>query len=637
METLDVQECLEDIAESIRKRKMSFWVGAGISLPTLPLGSELKFSILEGVCAHPSLREYRDRLRRGKDIARDVEKLPLEWIVQVASTLDPSILDCIIRVFKGGSPNKNHFLIAELLTRGFVSQVLTTNLDLLLDRVLERDLGWQRGSDFNLLYSESQFEHIASFSNRATLFKIHGSADDESSVRITLNNVASRTLSDRRAKALKRFVGSGDILILGYSARDDFDINPILSKTQSRGRIFYVRHVRKGSSLTSLPKAFSEFSGSTIRFDTAKLVNYLWESILDKHQSQKQFLMKIRPVPGDWRRAVEAWAEKIELSQRFLILGSILLETRRNDSYQLFRRASKACVADRNYSGLATALYSMGMIEQEKGRYKKALTFFGQTLRLDRRLNDQRGVALTLRLMAKIQLDTGNFPKASRLFVQAANILYNLSNLSEFATAVEDLAVLEMDKENYRRATVLFSQAKEVFEKFGNLSGIAEVLQNLAIVEERKGNLEKASRLCRKALDRASSLSDQPEIASALHHLGTIEQSRGNYVKAKRLFDRALEIRLNLADQPGLASTTSELARLEALSGNYSRARVLYNRAKKLFHQLGHLSGVANCLQELAMVDVYEGKYRRAINLSNQSLEIRRHGPNESVVAALLD
>ena len=229
-------------------------------------------------------------------------------------------------------------------------------------------------------------------SNRPTLFKIHGTADDPSSVRITLNNVASRTLSESRAEVLERFLASGDVLILGYSARDDFDINPILSKIQPKGKIFYIRHVKNGASLTSMPKAFSGFTGSSIRFDTAKAVDYLWKSVLDKHQNQlpKQLLTKIiGPITGDWRRVIEAWAEKIQLSQRCLIFGSILLETRRNDSYQLFRKARKACLADRNYSGLATALYSLGMIEQEQGRYKKALEFFGQTLRLDKKLGDR--------------------------------------------------------------------------------------------------------------------------------------------------------------------------------------------------------------------------------------------------------
>lgn len=131
---MDVQECLEAIVESIRKKKMSIWVGAGISLPSLPLGNELKFCILEEVCAHPSLRKYGDRLQRGQDIARDVEKLPLEWIIQITSTLDSSILACVANVFRGGSSNKNHFLIAQLIAQGFVSQVMTTNFDLLIDR-----------------------------------------------------------------------------------------------------------------------------------------------------------------------------------------------------------------------------------------------------------------------------------------------------------------------------------------------------------------------------------------------------------------------------------------------------------------------------------------------------------------------
>jgi len=627
----------------MRLKRMSLWVGAGISWPSLPLGSELKFCILEKICAHAELQQYyEDRLQPRRDIGRDIGKLPLEWIVQVISTLDPTILDSIVRVCQRGSPNKNHFLIAKLMKGGFVSQVVTTNLDLLIERVLEGDLGWQRGVDFNLLSNESQFERVDPTSSRPTLFKIHGSVDDASSVRITLDNVASRILSESRARVLERFLASGDVLVLGYGARDDFDINPILSKIQLRRRIFYVNHVRKETTLGRLPKAFSGSRGSSIRCNTEKVVDYLWESVLNEHWNHldHQITTKVtqrESATEDWRGMIEEWAEQLQLFKRYLILGSILLEKRRNDSYQLFTRARKASIDDRNYAGLATALYSLGMIEQERGRYKKAREFFIKTLRIDRRLGDQRGVAVTLRLLAKIYLDTGNLAKASKLYHDAIDILHKLGDLTGFATAVEDLAVLELDKENYPGATELFSQVKEFFEKSGNLSGLATVLQNLAIVEERKGNSEEASRLCHKALDIASKLADQPEIAATSHHLAVLEQSKGNYAMARRLYDQALKIRQILADRSGLASTMSELAKLEVLTGNYKDARVLYDKAKRIFQRLGHPSGIAKCLQELAIADVYEGKYARATRLSYQSLEMWRQVPDQSARAAVLD
>jgi tetratricopeptide (TPR) repeat protein len=627
----------------MRSKGMSLWVGAGISSPSLPLGNELKFCILENICSHAALRQYyNDRLQPSRDIGREIRNLPFEWIVQVLTTLDPSILDSIVRVCQGGSPNKNHLLIAKLMRCGFVSQVVTTNLDLLIERVLEADLGWRRGVDFNLFSNESQFKRVNSISSLPSLFKIHGSADDASSVRITLDNVASRILSEGRARVLERFLASGDVLVLGYRARDDFDINPILSKIQLRGRIFYVNHVRKGVTLGGLPRAFSKFTGSSIRCDTEKVVDYLWKSVLNEHRNHPHNRLTSKVARRelaieDWREIIEGWAKQLQLSKRYLILGSILLEKRRSDSYQLFSKARKACIDDRNYPGLATALYSLGMIEQEKGRYQKAREFFDQTLRIDRRLGDRRGVAVTLRLIAKIHLDTGNLAKASKLFHEAADIFYKLGDLSEFAMAVEDLAVLELDKENYPRAAELFSQVKEVFEKSGNLSGLATVLQNLAIVEDRRGNSEEASKLCREALDIASKLSDQPEIAFTLHHLGTLEQSKGNYATARRFYDQALEIRRTLTDRSGLASTTSELARLEVLTGNYKDARVLYKKAKRIFQRLGHPYGVAKCLQELAMADVYEGRYRRATRLTNQSLKMWRQMPDESAMAAVLD
>lgn len=271
-------ECLHLIAQSARSRRLSIWTGSGISLnapASLPLANELKFCILRKICDNSSLHElYENRLAEGKDLGEKIKDYPLEAVIELVSR-HYAILEHIAQVFRGGSPNKNHILIAKLMRDGIIRQVLTTNLDLLIERALEKNL--VRGVDFEVYMTEEGFRVFGSGSRPPTIIKIHGSAENVSSMRVTLGLVASRALSEARAKLLESFLDSteGDVLVLGYGCKDHFDINPVLMRATSKKRIFYVDHCPGTKEVGALPEPFRNFAGFSIRCDTDDVIGYL--------------------------------------------------------------------------------------------------------------------------------------------------------------------------------------------------------------------------------------------------------------------------------------------------------------------------------------------------------------------------
>ena len=98
-------------------------------------------------------------------------------------------------------------------------------------------------------------------------------------MRVTLTQVASKTLSECRTEVLTHFFGTneGNVLVLGYRARDDFDINPVLSRIAPRKRIFYVQHEdqRDRREIRGLPQAFRNFDGWAILCNTGIVIDLL--------------------------------------------------------------------------------------------------------------------------------------------------------------------------------------------------------------------------------------------------------------------------------------------------------------------------------------------------------------------------
>ena len=202
---MDFSECLERLVETARSKQLSVWAGAGISWKTpacRPLARELKLYILESICSHPALSGFfKNRLQQDSNIYDMIASYPLEaFIEQIERHLN--IVSDIAKVFRGGSPNKYHLFIAKMMKERFVREVLTTNFDLLIERALESN-GWHAGVNYRVYSTESRFARLGSARCVPSVFKIHGTADNEKSMRITLSQVASRGLSESRAIALR--------------------------------------------------------------------------------------------------------------------------------------------------------------------------------------------------------------------------------------------------------------------------------------------------------------------------------------------------------------------------------------------------------------------------------------------------
>ncbi|MGA8905266.1 MAG: SIR2 family protein, partial [Candidatus Bathyarchaeia archaeon] len=357
-------EYLGQIVNSARSGKLSIWVGAGISkeMPSsLPLANELKFHLLESICKHPQLaRIHEDYLRDGTDIGRQIRDYPLEaFIERIAEAVNDAV-GTIAELFKSGLPNKNHFLIARLMERGYVREILTTNFDPLIEMALEA-LGLLPVVDFYVYSTETQFGRIGLEPKFPTIFKIHGSANAVESIRATLSAISRRAPLENRRKVLDHFLSSeGDILILGYSAKDDFDINPVLSEIEPKRRIFYVRHKKGYRTIKKLPRAFRHCDGHSLWCDTEELIEYLWKVLL-KENWRASCDSWTKQISGDlfirrgWSEVLDDWVDRIPLSTRFSIVASILDAIHQYDwAFKLFRSAEK--ISEEHGDKLATAI-----------------------------------------------------------------------------------------------------------------------------------------------------------------------------------------------------------------------------------------------------------------------------------------
>jgi tetratricopeptide (TPR) repeat protein len=604
-----LKDLMNHLAQSIHERRLCFFLGAGISKnppANMPLAKDLRLSIM---------RKLLDKKEFGWNLKKKLLNYPFEAFLQVVSG-DSEILESMIRIFRHGKPNKNHMFVAKLMKRGYVRNVLTTNFDLLLERALEHE-GLRRDTHFRVFFDEKQFSRL-DFRRPAipTIFKIHGSADDVNSIRTTLELIAHETLSKSRATVLGHFFSDDHtiILIMGYSAKDEFDVNPILRGMKTRKQVIFVKHNKKEIDISELGTPFEGFNGVNLKYDTDKLVDNLWSIFIKTEWEQEESL----PI---WEKQIAQWGQNLSHGLRYFSLGKILREVGETDQAEFsFKSALRAFKEHKDERGISLTLHNLAVIKHEQGYYDSAMKLCEKSLEIKGKLNDLTGIAETLHQQAIIRQDQGQYENAIELYKKSLKIERELNDQIRIASSLNNLATIFEKQSSYRKAVSLYKRSLTIENRVGDLRGAATTMHNLAVAHQNMGKWNLSLRFYGRSLEIRERLFDQSGIASSLHQLGTMYQLCGNLDKAEKLYRQSARIRMRLKDNAGIAESLHQLATIFYDRRQLNRALKFYGKSLKIEKKLGNRIGIARTAHNLAMIHCDRGDYDYAMKLFSQCL-----------------
>lgn len=238
-------------ANAAREERLAILAGAGISRrapSNLPTAGEMMISILRRLLSPEVFLRSADLLnaeRPGRHSPKDFIRFEslVRTLAQYSRDANLTFLNYLA---ESRSPNRNHYLLAGLIENGH--PVLTTNFDGLIETACVR-----RGFYPIVLAEEATFRKWSPGSDRPSLFKLHGSfevegRDSRGSLRASLDSIVRAgdtdvMLEESKLAVLSRIVASHDLLVMGYSGADDFDILPALQRIHAPGRkIIWINH-----------------------------------------------------------------------------------------------------------------------------------------------------------------------------------------------------------------------------------------------------------------------------------------------------------------------------------------------------------------------------------------------------------
>jgi tetratricopeptide (TPR) repeat protein len=576
LSSTQITDYVQAISQSIIKGEVALFCGAGISHNSgLPLANELKQSILK-------------ELHISKVETEEIESsnLPFEAFMETVS--ESQNISEILDVFKTGKPNTNHILIAKLARNGHIRAIFTTNFDLFLEKALKQE-GLKEDFDFRVFYDEEQFSTI-SFSNLdngiINIFKIHGSAEDNRSIRTTLMEIARKSLSEKRMNLIRHLFSTGNhkiVLVLGYSCSDVFDITPqIQSISRNQKEIILIEHASSmkiesiGAKRAKNP--FAKFNGVRLVCDTDKFIKKLWGFL--KPQIGEYVCLK---QVERWSPIIEEWGKAFDENKgcsRYFLLGSLF---------------------------------------NEISSFRNALKYFNATLDVDKEINDEQGQAACYGSLGNVNHSLGEFDKAITNYRISLKIAKRIGDLVKQASSYTNLGTVYFDLGDFNKAIECHKNALEIDRSVGDRGGEAADLAGLGNAFHSLGDFEKAIEYHKKSLEITEQLGAKKGETTCQTNLGNVYRDLGEFDKALEHHKKSLEIAKQIGDKVMEARYYTNVGIIRFDQGNFRKAICCHKKSLQIAEQIEDKVMEANCLINLG--DVYHGlgEIKKAANCYTKS------------------
>jgi len=641
----ELTKVLDSITDSILNGDLAIFFGSGISVyppSNLPVGSALRRSLFDQLFDAPSLLKIKtqiltdDRLNGARDrilygyaerteSETDMEYVashyPFELFIETIHEYTNAV-PCLADLFKLGRPNLIHSFIARLIIEGYLWRMMTTNFDEHVENavkaLLPNTANVNGDQVLRVLINEGDFTYLSD-KPASILYKIHGTCSNLGSMRTTMNAIASSELTPHRGNAIKRFFEEEkDILILGYSGSDEFDVNRVLKVCNKTSQIYWVRRLKENKNpVESLVHPFTGFNGSMIHIDLEDLMDYLARKI-------GIIIDTLPPKNEEWLEHISNWGSGLSDGQKVYTVSKLLYEVQLID--EAIELLDGAITQEDLYTDREVAAFHniRSNIAREQGFYEIAEKISSDGLVISKKTQDKKLYAAQLHARGILVYEQGDFEGAEKLYRQALDIFLELDDIHAIAISFHQLGNLRYYTGRYEEAEQLYLKSLETKRQVGDEREIAGSYHMLGRIRQDLGDYDEAERLFRAGLDISEKLGNLRGISSTLLNLAMVVQEKERLDEAEAMYERCIELYKKLGDQLGVAQAIQNIATLYENRGDLDRAEQLYKDSLSIKERIEDLRGIGFSYQGLGLIEMKRGNWRLAETYLKKTLEIRK-------------
>jgi len=632
----------------------TFLVGAGISMDppsNVPSARMFVKKLFKYYAPDPEIENLLN-----------LESLRYEFLVEnIQSFFDKDLkfLDYLDQVRE---PNVIHMFLADMIHR--YSYVITTNFDYLIEIALMDKLSiyppfHQNNKKRMSIITKEDYQKKVFM--QFPVIKIHGSKRDVFTGRLTTESLITTisalgrgreegktfAIEPYKRKLVDEVMFGRNLVVMGYSGSDDFDIGPLLKELRKMKKIIWIDHDQGGitnkeefykykpiqdislleSEISKLNHMLLEIASSS-EFEVYKIKAKTNDFV--KQRLAPVFNVKFEECRFDDSKKIQSFDSymeenhfKVSLSSKYKLAHEIYYNLGDIDSAE--RTALKGLSLSQDENEKINQMYFMnalGLIQNLKGDYNQALENFQEALILTENLgkkNDKLGVLINI---GHVYMNKSDNKSALKYITEALDLTNDdTPALIKFSIS-NSLGVIYRDNGDMPNAIKSIEDALKISEKTGDLYRKSLCFNNLAEIKLTQGLLQPALNYASEALKIDEQLGNLDNMCNTLNTIGNIFRTAGQYETALNHFEKAFQVAEKIKDVGAKALVLNSIGVIFYQKGEYSVALEKYEEALQMNEEIGNLSGKATGLNNIGMFYRTKGDYNKALDFFNQSIKI---------------
>lgn len=608
--------------------KYTILAGAGVSLDepaNFPIAMQIIDSLIESISANEEIYKLLNTGVKRPNI-EDKYRLSgsyirFEMLIDVISLCDPDlkILEAI-KEYK--TPNLNHYNLALLAIKGHY--IFTPNFDDLIERAIY-NLGYIPKT---ICTSEDYNNYQFKKDGTVPVFKLHGSYYKyigkgnhkkiaKSSIQASLSSIMTGNnqllLPDFKTRVLRRCIKkTSDLLIVGYSGGDDFDIIPSLLNIKIK-HITWINHsndINYDNIITEVNLNEDSGKNRLIKVQLVKSPN----SVELYNTNTKFFLIekgninivtKKRSFPHKYgfEHTIMKWRKQLSNDEKYYMAGEILFRLSFfRESYYLFNLISS------NYLYYINAQLKCISCLDQISNYQIALKQLSNLKQLPCIDKDERYLNI---LEKEAYLNYRISPHntvSENLFRYVLKYAQSYSSTKQCAT--NNYALYLRDTDRCYEALSYYKQSMDIAIQRGDLKQWCWTANNIATLLFDEGKFSQSEYICKQGYKIADMIGDYRQIGVFENLLANIYFIKGDYDNSIILCKNSIERDKHINNEKDSSVNELLIGQCYFEKGAFSEAALHYDKAQKLFD----ISDDKYFIYELLFYKIILAIYKKQIN-----------------------
>jgi predicted ATPase/class 3 adenylate cyclase len=275
-------------------------------------------------------------------------------------------------------------------------------------------------------------------------------------------------------------------------------------------------------------------------------------------------------------------------------------------------------------TGRAAALNVAGALARSHGQIAISQALFEESLTLYRELGDRSGMALALFNLGMARYGGEDPESAKSCYEESLALFREIGNKQGIARALGGLALIAWRQREETRAQAMMEEALQMQRETGDRRGIADCLVTLGAWARVRGDLATGQPLMEQALAIMTEIQDGFGICHILCTLSIWARQSGDHPAGHALLERGMAIARSAGDKRSLSRYCIYLGEMALDQDDVERSQALYTQAIEGFREVGDSAGPAHIATHPGHWCMSRGDYAGAKARYEEAAALRR-------------